>query len=110
MSNIGRMGPEERRIRRRQIEAEQFATDVLPDMVDDNTPGIFVVHSFTNQSITYEVEVNEGEMISYKCKDFVFNKRACKHMYLLNRLHSNIAPYKSKAIKLIIIPIFYNCS
>jgi hypothetical protein len=109
MSNIGRMGPEERRIRRRQIEAEQFATDVLPDMVD-NTPGIFVVHSFTNQSITYEVEANQGEMISYKCKDLVFNKRACKHMYLLNRLHSNIAPYKGKALALMISSIFCNCS
>ncbi|KAI8979894.1 hypothetical protein BDB01DRAFT_725434, partial [Pilobolus umbonatus] len=52
MLNVGRMGPEERRIRRRQIEAEQFATDVLPDMISEsNTSDIFAVQSFTDQSI-----------------------------------------------------------
>ncbi|KAI8976880.1 hypothetical protein BDB01DRAFT_852855 [Pilobolus umbonatus] len=95
MLNVGRMGPEERRIRRRQIEAEQFATDVLPDMISEsNTSGISAVQSFTDQSIYYEVEVSEDEMISCECKDFSYNKRAGKHMYLLNRLHVNISPYK----------------
>lgn len=71
MLNVGRMGPKERR--RRQIEAEQFTANIIHDMTDDSNTNIYVVQSFTDQSLVYEIELSEHKMISCKCKDFGYN-------------------------------------
>lgn len=84
--NIERMGPEERRRRKRQIEAEQYAVDILLGRVREGT-GLdsFQVQSFSSDNLR-DIIVNNEEMMSCTYRDFAYNKIACKHMYLLNRL------------------------
>ncbi|KAI8091661.1 hypothetical protein BDF21DRAFT_409898 [Thamnidium elegans] len=71
---LGRMGPEERR--RRQLNAEKFAMEVIPDMNQSINPCTYTVQSFTDSNISYEIEVGEQDMISCNCRDFIFNRNA----------------------------------
>lgn len=60
--NIGRIEPKERR-RKRQIEAEQYAVDILPDRVrKGSSPGFFQVQSHSSADL-YDIAVNNEEMM-----------------------------------------------
>ncbi|KAI9470944.1 MAG: hypothetical protein EXX96DRAFT_373346 [Benjaminiella poitrasii] len=74
MLNVSRMGPEERR-RRRQIQAEQINTESIQDMIrkDDSNPGKYLVQSFSNIDLQYEIIVVENNMQSCTCIDFNYN-------------------------------------
>ncbi|KAI8330237.1 hypothetical protein BC941DRAFT_441325, partial [Chlamydoabsidia padenii] len=58
------MGSEERKRRRRQIDAEQFPVEVIPDMIQSIDLETYAVKSFTNSIATYEVKVREQKMAS----------------------------------------------
>lgn len=64
----------------------------------DNDSGIFMIKSFSDNHSLYEVNVIDQEMKTCSCEDFKWNKIACKHMYLLRRLHNKISIYKGKLI------------
>ncbi|ORE09793.1 hypothetical protein BCV72DRAFT_222619, partial [Rhizopus microsporus var. microsporus] len=90
------MGPEERR-RARQIKADQTSLECIPDMITENgTSGVYLVQSFSNIELQHEITVMGKEMKSCTCNDFRYNSITCKHMYLLNRLHAGITPFKDK--------------
>ncbi|KAL4207864.1 hypothetical protein AB4K20DRAFT_1950207 [Rhizopus microsporus] len=72
MLNVGRMVPEERRRK-------------------TSLPGPVVQH---------EVTVLKSEMKSCTCNNLRYNNIACKHMYLLNRLHAGIAHFKENTVSL----------
>ncbi|ORE03321.1 hypothetical protein BCV72DRAFT_233199 [Rhizopus microsporus var. microsporus] len=84
------MASEERR-RARQIKTDQINLECIPDMITENgTPGVYLVQSFSNVELQHEITVMENEMKSCTCNNFRYNNIACKHMYLLNRLHAGI--------------------
>ncbi|KAI9362667.1 hypothetical protein BD770DRAFT_315986 [Pilaira anomala] len=91
LNNIGRMGPEERRRRRRELDAESISEEVIPLLMEEveddqsNNESIFLVKSFTTNSVEYRISVIEDGMKSCTCPDFTWNSIACKHMYLLRR-------------------------
>ncbi|CEG67520.1 hypothetical protein RMATCC62417_03936 [Rhizopus microsporus] len=93
--NVGRMGPEESR-RRKELAAESINAAILETMITepDNDSGIFTIKSFSDNHSSYEVNVIDQEMKTYSCEDFKWNKIACKHMYLLRRLHNKISIYQ----------------
>ncbi|OAD01010.1 hypothetical protein MUCCIDRAFT_112436 [Mucor lusitanicus CBS 277.49] len=76
--NAGRMGPEQRRVRTREMKAEVI-NDTM--MIDQMINMIFIL-------------VNGQNMASCTCQDFVWNTTACKHMYLLKRWRNNLAVYR----------------
>ncbi|KAI9483717.1 MAG: hypothetical protein EXX96DRAFT_559355 [Benjaminiella poitrasii] len=96
MLNVSRMGPEERR--RRQIQAEQINTESIQDMIrkDDSNPGKYLVQSFSNIDLQYEIIVVENNMQSCTCVDFNHNRIACKHVYLLHRYNDQYSPIQTK--------------
>ncbi|CEI98548.1 hypothetical protein RMCBS344292_12655 [Rhizopus microsporus] len=98
--NVGRVGPEERR-RRKELAAESINAAILETMITepDNDSGIFTIKSFSDNHSLYEVNVIDQEMKTCSCEDFKWNKIACKHMYLLRRLHSKISIYQATEVK-----------
>ncbi|ORE01406.1 hypothetical protein BCV72DRAFT_321518, partial [Rhizopus microsporus var. microsporus] len=97
MLNVGRMGPEERKRRARQIKIDQINMEFIPDMItESSTSEVYLVQSFSNIELQHEITVMENKMKSCTCNDFKYNNIACKHMYLLNRLHAGITPFKGK--------------
>ncbi|KAI8080538.1 hypothetical protein BDF21DRAFT_399122 [Thamnidium elegans] len=69
MLKVGRMGPEKRRGRRRQRDAEEFAMEVIPDMIQSINPCTNTVKSFTDSDISYEIEkVQASIQAPYKTK------------------------------------------
>ncbi|CEI90151.1 hypothetical protein RMCBS344292_04481 [Rhizopus microsporus] len=54
--NVGRMGPEERRIRMRQIKADQINMERIPDAITESgAPGVYLVQSFSNIELQHEI-------------------------------------------------------
>lgn len=99
--NIGRMGPEERKRRRRELLAASINENILVMMITEPTEessNTYVVNSFTVENQRYNVEVVNGEMQSCSCNDFQWHRIACKHMYLIRRLHSHISVYQGRLI------------
>ena len=97
MLNVGRMGPEERRIRTRQTKGDQINMECIPDMITESgTPGVYLVQLFSNIELQHEVTVIESKTKICSCNDFRYDNIACKHMYLLSLLHAGIAPFKCK--------------
>ncbi|PHZ15776.1 uncharacterized protein RHIMIDRAFT_93001 [Rhizopus microsporus ATCC 52813] len=97
MLKVGRMGPEERRRRARQIKADQINLECIPDMITESgTSGGYLVQLFNNVELQHKIIVMENEMKSCICNGFRNNNIACKQMYLLNRLHAGITPFKGK--------------
>ncbi|KAG1138593.1 hypothetical protein G6F37_010815 [Rhizopus arrhizus] len=96
--NAGRMGPEEHRRRKRELETESFNEEVLPLMIEEREATeagerIFKINSFTTEGIAYDIKVAQEEMKEYSCPDFTWSYIACKHMYLLKRFKRNILLY-----------------
>jgi hypothetical protein len=96
---IGRMGPEERRKKRREIAAEKINEEWLQEMItlieNDQTAGsssisIYQVKSFTSAEQSYNTEVCSNITTNCTCFDFQYNKTPCKHMYLLKRLYPTL--------------------
>lgn len=96
--NVGRMGPEERRRRKRELEAEAINENVITLMVELQQPGHYHVSSFTTSEIKYDVKVENGTMKSCSCPDFTWNQTACKHMFLLHRVDSTISIFEGKSM------------
>ncbi|CEP16772.1 hypothetical protein [Parasitella parasitica] len=94
--NVGRMGPEERRRRRRQLEAESINEAILSTIIraPEEENGPYMIQSFTDYTHFYDVGVANQEMKACTCEDFKWTKIACKHMYLLQRLHADIRLYQ----------------
>ncbi|CAO3644781.1 unnamed protein product [Mucor hiemalis] len=97
-ANVGRMGPEERRRRKRELEAENINEAILNTLVTapENESNVYTVKSFSDNHTSYEIEVINQKMNTCSCPDFQFNKIACKHMYLLRRLYKEIAVHKGQ--------------
>ncbi|CAO3631321.1 unnamed protein product [Mucor hiemalis] len=97
-SNIGRMDPEERVRRRREINAEEINEAIMRTMVEkitnDDMRQTYRVQSFTCEEIKYDIIVENEKMGSCNCEDFIWNRFACKHMYLLKRIYRDILVYK----------------
>lgn len=103
--NIGRMSPEERRRRVREMSAENVNEAILAtrifeasDLGDDRQKSGYRVTSFEDENIYYEIVVEQEQMKSCDCDDFSFNRIVCKHMYLVKRLHRRILLFERKFI------------
>jgi hypothetical protein len=94
--NSGRMGPIERDQAKRMLDARNVGVTRMTSMIinpsnnnNSNTAiqiGTWQVSSFQDNSIRYQVIVNDNRMIaSCSCTDFVRRQYPCKHMYLLKR-------------------------
>ncbi|CEJ03034.1 hypothetical protein RMCBS344292_17025 [Rhizopus microsporus] len=84
--NVGRMGPEAREARRRELEAEEVSIHVAMDMISEvERASLYNVQSFNNADETYKVRVENDTVKSCSCPDFRYRNRACKHMFLLGR-------------------------
>ncbi|CEI90550.1 hypothetical protein RMCBS344292_04872 [Rhizopus microsporus] len=60
--NVGRMGPEERRLRTKQIKADQINMECIPDMItESDTPEVYLIQSFSNIELQHEITVMESE-------------------------------------------------
>ncbi|KAF7726594.1 hypothetical protein EC973_008639, partial [Apophysomyces ossiformis] len=88
--NVGRMGPEERERRRREIAAQKIPDTVIEDIVEQPADYIFTVKSFTQEDVTYDVTVSNNAMTSCSCRDFQWRQSACKHMHLLHRVKPDL--------------------
>ncbi|CEP13527.1 hypothetical protein [Parasitella parasitica] len=99
--NIGRMGPEERKRRRREMDAAGINEAVLSIMIEepDKESNVYRVKSFTDELLFYDIDVIDREMRTCSCSEFQWHEIACKHMYLLRRLHPDIVIYNG-------VPIF----
>ncbi|GAA5816777.1 hypothetical protein MFLAVUS_010310 [Mucor flavus] len=97
--SVGRTGPEERRRRRRELNAEAINEELLPlliEQAEDSQNGnevIYKVKSFTTDDIIYNIIVVEDKMKACGCLDFTWNNIACEHMYFLRRYNRNIAVF-----------------
>ncbi|GAA5815842.1 hypothetical protein MFLAVUS_009358 [Mucor flavus] len=93
------MGPEERRRRRRELNAKAINEKVLPLLIEQAEDSqkrnevIYKVKSFTTDDIIYNIIVVEDKMEACDCPDFTWNNIACEHMYLLRRYNRNIAVF-----------------
>ncbi|KAG1519297.1 hypothetical protein G6F52_008755 [Rhizopus delemar] len=89
-SEVGRMGPETRNRRKREMIAAAIPDDRMKEMITKESETTYNVESFSQEDIMYTVQINEaGNIASCSCCYFKFNSRACKHMFLLKR-HANI--------------------
>ncbi|KAG1573839.1 hypothetical protein G6F50_002496 [Rhizopus delemar] len=89
-SEVGRMGPELRRRRQREMVADNIPEDRMIEMISKDGDTQYTVESFNQENILYVVKINEdGKSASCSCSYFKFNSAVCKHMYLLQR-HINI--------------------
>lgn len=86
-SEAGRMGPELRLRRKREIAAGSIPNDRLNEMINQVDENQYNVESFTQEDIMYSVLIGSesGRISSCSCSYFKFNHRVCKHMFLLKR-------------------------
>ncbi|KAG1450582.1 hypothetical protein G6F46_001680 [Rhizopus delemar] len=89
-SEVGRMGPELRRRRQREMVADSIPEDRMIEMISKDSDIQYTVESFNQENIVYVVKINEdGKIASCSCSYFKFNSAVCKYMYLLKR-HINV--------------------
>ncbi|KAG2204346.1 hypothetical protein INT47_009388 [Mucor saturninus] len=88
---VGRTGSEERRHRKREMQAETISADALEAATADSAGRTVYVFSFSISGVNYNVVVNDFQMISCSCPKFRFNSITCKHMYLLKRDMSRLS-------------------
>jgi hypothetical protein len=89
-SEVGRMGPETRNRRKREMIAAAIPDDRMKEMITKESETTYNIESFREEDIMYAVQINEaGNIASCSCCYFKFNSRACKHMFLLKR-HTSI--------------------
>src|SRR4051812_20584562 len=79
------MSPQQREIRKREIEAEKIPEEQILEMVEKINDEKYLVQSFTLEDIVYEITVSDIEICACNCTDFSFFKSPCKHMFLLLR-------------------------
>ena len=69
--NVGRMGPEARKERRRELEAEEISIHVAMDTISEvERASLYNVQSFNDADETYEVRVKNDTAKSCSCPDF----------------------------------------
>ncbi len=83
------MSPFERQRRKREIEAESILEDQLQEMIESRGEDCFLVQSFFEEDLVYEVYISENIIYKCNCTDFTINQNPCKHMYLLLRRFQN---------------------
>ncbi|KAG1608501.1 hypothetical protein G6F46_011501 [Rhizopus delemar] len=89
-SEVGRMGPDLRRRRQREMVADSIPKDRMIEIISKDGDTQYTVESFNQENILYVVKINEdGKIASCSCSYFNFNSAVCKHMYLLKR-HINV--------------------
>jgi hypothetical protein len=89
-SEIGRMGPETREKRKREMVAAGIPDDRMQEMISQENATAYNVESFSQEDIMYTVQINDsGKIASCSCCYFKLKSSACKHMYLLKR-HTSI--------------------
>lgn len=94
---IGRMGPEERNRRRRQMAAEEINDEWLEDYCtllsneEEENEVTYRLISFTKPETFYEVKLRSQVILTCTCKDFEFHALPCKHMYLLQRANEGFS-------------------
>ena len=94
--NIGRMTANERERRKREIRAEAIALPILKDMVDmiSSTGGpapVIHVASFRQaDDVAYDIHLQGKIMLSCSCRDFVYRRSPCKHMFAARRVDENL--------------------
>ncbi len=79
------MSPQQREIRKREIEAEKIPEEQLLEIVEKVDEENYLVQSFTLEDVAYHVKISGVEVSECNCIDFTFYKNLCKHMYLLLR-------------------------
>jgi hypothetical protein len=85
-SEVGRMGPELRRRRQREMITDSTPEDRMIEMISKDGDTHYTVESFNQENILYVIKINEdGKITSCSCCYFKFNSAVCKHMYLLKR-------------------------
>ncbi|KAG1048091.1 hypothetical protein G6F43_009497 [Rhizopus delemar] len=72
--NVGRMGPEERRRRKRKMDTEAINENVLSLMVEVEGHGSYNVTSITIEEDKYKITVENNVMTSCSCPDFTWNQ------------------------------------
>ncbi len=88
---IGKMSPTHIHLSSRQRIADQISIVVAEDMINISNPYCFEVQSFTNAPQSYSININpNSKMISCSCPDWQQHQLACKHMFLIARIHNNI--------------------
>lgn len=93
--NIGRMGLEERRRRRRELDAEAINEEMAGLMIkeideDENGVTTYEMETFTIDDVTYGINIVVEEMKSCSCPDFFWYGIVFKHMFLLKIFGRNI--------------------
>ncbi|KAG1147576.1 hypothetical protein G6F37_001447 [Rhizopus arrhizus] len=85
-SEIGRMRPELRRRRQREVVADSIPEDRVIEMISKDGDAQYTTKLFNQENILYVVKINEDRKIA-SCSPcyFKFNSVVCKHMYLLKK-------------------------
>lgn len=88
--DIGRMGPVACERRKRMIAAENISGNLFESMIeqvtdDDGNIASINVMSFTQDGLSYRIELEDHHMSSCSCRDFQWHRIPCKHMYLVPR-------------------------
>ncbi|EIE84655.1 hypothetical protein RO3G_09365 [Rhizopus delemar RA 99-880] len=77
-SEVGKMGPETRNRRKREMIAAAIPDDRMKEMITKESETTYNVESFSQEDIMYTVQINEaGNIASCSCCYFKFNSRAC---------------------------------
>ncbi|KAL1927699.1 hypothetical protein VTP01DRAFT_3520 [Rhizomucor pusillus] len=87
--NIGRMSPQEQLFRAQEIKAGQFPAARLESAVVKINDASFKVASFQegNVDARYQIQADGLHLSHCMCDAFRSNGRACKHLFLVARLH-----------------------
>jgi hypothetical protein len=83
------MGPETRNKSKREMVATAIPDDRMKEMIAKESETTYDVELFSQEDITYTVQINETRNIASSCCYFKFHSRACKHMLLL-KIQANI--------------------
>ncbi|KAG0745721.1 hypothetical protein G6F57_007065 [Rhizopus arrhizus] len=95
-SKVGRMGPELRRRRQREMVADSIPEDRMIEMISKDGDTQYTVESFNQENILYVVK---------------FNSAVCKHMYLLKRhIHVEVLSRMETLVSQASIPVLANTS
>ncbi|KAI9485536.1 MAG: hypothetical protein EXX96DRAFT_613404 [Benjaminiella poitrasii] len=96
---VGRMGLSVRQRRRREILDDKIPADEREKMVEQVEDG-YVVESFEEEDITYQIKVIDGEIRSCECQYFRYRRKACEHMFLLKLYNRSLNMFTEEAQQL----------
>ncbi|KAG1491051.1 hypothetical protein G6F46_006759 [Rhizopus delemar] len=90
-SEVGRMGPETRNRRKREMIAAAIPDDRMKEMITKESETTYNVESFSQEDIMYTVQINEaGNIASCSCCYFKFNSRAFENVSRMETLLSEL--------------------